>query len=72
MLGDDPANDKLVYYEKNPIFNVCISKSSSKKYLFVNISGHDSSEAYYIKMNDNNFDLHLIRITCCLPKIFYA
>ena len=60
-LGDDSENDKLIYHEKNPILNVGISKSSSKKYLFVNISGHDSNEAHYIKMTDNNFDLHLIQ-----------
>ena len=51
-LGTDSKNDKLIYHEKNPLYLTSASKTSSKKYILINIGGHDSNEVYYIDMND--------------------
>jgi oligopeptidase B len=59
-LSDDSKNDKLIYHEKDQTFNVGISKSSSKKFIFLGVSGHDSNEVHYIKMDDESFTSILI------------
>lgn len=59
-LNDDYKNDKLIYQEQDPVFNVGVSKSSSKKFIFLDVSGHDSNESYYVEMEDESFSPHLI------------
>lgn len=54
-LGTNPKDDVLVYHEKNPLYLISVDISSSKQYILLNISGHDSNEVYYITMNDKEF-----------------
>lgn len=52
-LGDEFDNDKLVLHETNTLYNVDVSKSSSKQYIFISVSGHDNNEVYFIPMSDH-------------------
>lgn len=58
-LGTSSQEDRLVFHERNPLYSVSVSKSSSKEYLFINVSGHDSNEIYYIKMDDKTLTTKL-------------
>lgn len=60
-IGTDPLMDKLVFQENNQLYSVSVSKSSSKNYIFINVSGYDNNEFYYIKMNDIILTPHLIK-----------
>ncbi len=51
-LGTKNADDKLILHEKDPLYHTNVGKSSSKKYIFITVSGHDSNEIYFIKMTD--------------------
>ena len=59
-LGTNNSNDKLIYHEKNPLYLISASKTSSKEYILLNISGHDSNEIYYIEMDDKTFTPKLL------------
>jgi oligopeptidase B len=54
-LGEDSQNDKLIYHEKNHLYLTSVSKTSSKEFILIDISGHDSNEVYYIDMKDKSF-----------------
>ena len=53
-LGDKQENDLLIYEEKDPEFNIGISKSRLKKYLFINISKTESSETWILDLAKKN------------------
>ncbi len=53
-LGDKQENDLLVYEEKDPEFNLGISKSRLKKFLFINISKTESSETLILDLAKKN------------------
>lgn len=59
-LGSDNKDDKLIYHEKNPLYLTSASKTSSKEYILIDISGHDSNEVYYIEMSDKTFTPKLL------------
>ena len=59
-LGTNNSDDKLIYHEKNPLYLISASKTSSKEYILLNISGHDSNKVYYIEMNDKTFTPKLL------------
>ena len=59
-LGTNNIEDKLIYHEKNPLYLISASKTSSKEYILLNISGHDSNEVYYIEMDDKAFTPKLL------------
>jgi oligopeptidase B len=68
-LGDAPSKDIIILNEPDPLYNVGVSKSSSKKYIFIGVSGHDTNEAYVISMSDHNFKPSLVRAR--IEKIYY-
>lgn len=47
-LGGDPANDALVYHEPDQRFNVGVYKTSSEKYLILNLESNTTHENHYI------------------------
>jgi oligopeptidase B len=59
-LGTAPSEDILIYHEKDELFNVSVNKSGSKSYIFIMVSGHNSSECHYINMEDTQFKVHLL------------
>ena len=59
-LGDDPAEDELVYEETDERFFVGVIKSSSKRFMFVASSGNNMSEWYFMDAGDPSSELRLI------------
>ncbi|MDX1917100.1 MAG: S9 family peptidase [Rickettsiaceae bacterium] len=55
ILSSNPSLDKIIMHETNNLFQLSISKSSSKAYFIIESSGHDSSEIYYFSMSDTEF-----------------
>ena len=47
-LGDDAANDRLVYEEKNPGFFLSLNKTSSGNLILIDANDHITSEIRYI------------------------
>ncbi len=56
-LGTKQIEDKLIYKEKDSEFNLGISLSRTKKYLFLQASKTESNEIWYLDLNDENFYL---------------
>lgn len=55
-----PKDDILVFHEKEILYHVSISVSSSHDFLMINSSGHDSNEYHVIDMMSDNFDSRVI------------
>jgi len=47
-LGADPANDVLIYKEEDSQLFVSVSKSRSKRYLFLDLQGKITSETHFL------------------------
>ncbi len=60
-LGDIASNDKLVYQITDSLYQLNVSKSSSRQYIFVDVSGHNENETYAVEMSDHSFQPKLIR-----------
>lgn len=54
-LGTDESEDALIFHEPDPLYSVSIDKSSSRNFIFIDVSGHECNEIYVIKMDDGNF-----------------
>ena len=50
-LGDG-VNDKKIFEEKDQLYHISLSQSSSKTHVFIDVIGHDSNEMYFIDMAD--------------------
>ena len=48
VLGQSPADDAVVYEERDPGFFVRLSRSASRRYLMIHAANNVSSEAYVI------------------------
>jgi oligopeptidase B len=48
ILGTDPASDVLLFHEENEIYEVMLTKSKSRRYLFVLSYGHTATEVYFL------------------------
>ncbi len=69
-LGDKSTDDKLIYHEKDLLYSVSISKSSSREFMFIHTGGHDSTEVYYFSMDDKGFTPNLIKKRA--DKVLYS
>lgn len=49
-LGDGPGEDRLVYEEKDPSFFVGLSRSQSRKYLFIASGDHVTNEVRFLPL----------------------
>ena len=56
-IGTDSKEDKLIYKEKDNQFNLSISLSRTKNYLFLNISKTESNEIWFLDLNKNEVEL---------------
>ena len=52
LLGDDSANDALVYDEKDPQWYVALGKSRSSRFVFIYAANYTTTEARFIPAND--------------------
>ncbi len=62
-LNTSVDKDKLIFKEKDKQFNLGISLSRTKKYLFLEISKTESNETWFLDLNDENF-----KIKCFLKR----
>ncbi len=60
-LGSNYKEDKVILHEENNLYSVSAGKSSSRKYIFINVSGHDNNAEYLIRMDDENLTPILIK-----------
>lgn len=60
-LGDDVANDKVIYEEEDQLFNTSIGLSNSREYLFINVSGHGSNEIHVLDLKKDDANLELVK-----------
>jgi len=51
ILGNDLADDELVWHEENESFSVNISKAKSRKYLFMTLQSEITTEVHYLEAN---------------------
>jgi len=58
-LNDNQLNDELIFHEMDELYNLSVSKSKSKEYVFISSSSSNTSEQYFIKMNDTALALNL-------------
>ncbi|WP_202149257.1 S9 family peptidase [Candidatus Sarmatiella mevalonica] len=54
-IGQKQDEDKLIFSETDPLFNLSIGKTSSKQHIIISSSGHGSNELYYFPMQDHSF-----------------
>ena len=59
-LGDDAANDRLVYHEDDSRFFVGIGKSTSDRFIYVVAGGNNMTEWRFVDANDPSGELTLI------------
>ena len=48
VLGDDPAQDPLVYEEQDPRFFVGVGQSASRRFIYIASEGNNMSEWYFL------------------------
>ncbi len=51
-LGNDPADDELVYHEEDPRFFVGAGKSNSSRFIYIVAGGNNMSEWRFLDAND--------------------
>lgn len=68
-LGSANETDKLIFNETNNLYQVGVSKSSSREYIFISSGGHDNNEIYVIPMSDKSMKPKLVRAK--EEKIYY-
>jgi oligopeptidase B len=51
---DQKLPDQLILEEKNPLYSLRVSKSSSKKYLFIQTSGHQENQFHILDFARSN------------------
>ena len=51
-IGDTQEKDLLIYEEKDPEFNLGISKSRMKRYLSISVSKTESSETWFLDLRN--------------------
>lgn len=52
VLGEDPADDALVYEEKDNTFYMGVGKTGDDRYVTINLSSTVSGETHYLAAND--------------------
>jgi len=59
-LGDDPAEDDLIYQEMDERFFVHVGKSASKRFMYVVAAGNNMAEWHFMEAADSGSQLTLI------------
>ena len=59
-LGTSQKEDKLIYQEEDETYQVGISKSSDKKYLFISTGNSSEDEIWFLDITKPGFDIKLI------------
>ncbi len=59
-LGSDPTNDALIYEEPDEKFTIGVGKGRSKRFLYLEIGSHTTSEVRYASADDPKAEWKLI------------
>jgi len=59
-LGDDPANDTLLFTETDEIYGIYLFKSNDRRYIFVTSFSYGTTEAQFIDVDDPEFAPHML------------
>jgi len=51
-LGSDPAQDALIYEERDELFRLSAQRTRSREYIFLVANSHTTSEARYLRASD--------------------
>lgn len=68
-LNCNPEDDQLIFEEGNALYNLVIQKSSDAKYLFIESSGHDNNEYYFVSTENTSLAPYIIQPR--MPKVIY-
>lgn len=60
ILGTDPATDRLVYEERNPVYGMHISPSRSADYLWVVLNSTSSNEVRFLSLAQPGAELRVV------------
>lgn len=60
-LGEDPADDTLLYEEENALYYMGLRRSKSGQYIFLISLGHTSTEVRFLDANDPNAEVKLVQ-----------
>ncbi len=60
-LGNEREKDRLIFHEPNPLYSASVSRSGSKQYIILSVSGLDDNVSYVISMHDHNFSPKLVK-----------
>lgn len=60
-LGDDPANDQMIYQESDEKFGIGIYKSKNDKYVFLASGSKTTDECQFLDANKPNGNFRVIR-----------
>jgi oligopeptidase B len=60
VVGEDPANDKLIYEETDDRFDLGVGKSRSRKFLMMESASHTTSEVRYLLADDPTGEWKLV------------
>lgn len=61
VLGSDPSADELIYEEKDSTFSCYVTKSKSKKYIFIGSNSTLSTEWRYVDANKPDQDFKVFQ-----------
>ena len=70
VLGTDSNNDKKIFEEKNPEYDVGIYESNSRDYLFISVSGHSDSEQYVLDLSSDDLKTQIVQARKAGVKYF--
>ena len=51
-IGTSSSKDKLIYQEIDPEYNIDISRSKSKKFVYINVEATNDNEIYLVDLDD--------------------
>lgn len=65
QLGEDPAADALLYHESNETFELQMHKAKSKRYIFLIIHSHLTTEVHFLDADAPEAPLRIVQ-----PRIY--
>ena len=61
VVGTDPSQDPLVYFEPDPAFFVDVSRTRSRRYVMLDVSSHSTSEVHFVSADSPEEPFRLVQ-----------
>ena len=61
VVGRDPSQDPLVYFEPDPAFFLDVSRTRSRKYVMLDVSSHSTSEVQFVSADHSEELFRLVQ-----------